>query len=291
MSVILLRKKKVSAISYELPEGSEIYWYGIAADLDADWEIDIAAYGEFIMGAEEASNTPAGSNSHSHKYIASTGARAGHTHPWSISSIGAGGGSTSFSSVPNDYTAVPNHTHPGDSGNTGTAGGHSHALEDTDSEEVYPPYAQVYLIRALRDTACPIGGIVMWSNNAGDKPEGLRLCNGLNGTLDLREKFIRIASNDGEVGGQGGAETHKHGNQAVVQAGRHAHSGSGATGSTQTSRNASTYTAGGTAAAQHYHDITFITSYDSHHQHTLGDTLEATSIPPFIWIYYLMRTE
>lgn len=46
----------------------------------------------------------------------------------------------------------------------------------------------------------PIGGIIMWSGNIAAIPTNWSLCNGLNGTPDLRDKFIIGASADS--GGQ-----------------------------------------------------------------------------------------
>ena len=42
----------------------------------------------------------------------------------------------------------------------------------------------------------PKGGIIMWSGNAADIPEGWALCDGKNGTPDLRGRFIVGANND-----------------------------------------------------------------------------------------------
>ena len=46
----------------------------------------------------------------------------------------------------------------------------------------------------------PIGGIIMWSGNIASIPTNWSLCNGINGTPDLRDKFIIGASADS--GGQ-----------------------------------------------------------------------------------------
>ena len=38
----------------------------------------------------------------------------------------------------------------------------------------------------------PVGGIIMWSGAIADIPTGWRLCNGNNGTPNLRNRFISI---------------------------------------------------------------------------------------------------
>jgi microcystin-dependent protein len=64
----------------------------------------------------------------------------------------------------------------------------------------------------------PIGGIIMWSGALGTEPEGWSLCDGTNGTPDLRNRFILAAGQPGfgfGVGTTGGAETHTHGGGAT----------------------------------------------------------------------------
>ena len=52
----------------------------------------------------------------------------------------------------------------------------------------------------------PIGGIIMWSGRRGSIPDGWALCNGSNGTPDLRGKFIMGVSNLSESDSTGGRE-------------------------------------------------------------------------------------
>lgn len=57
----------------------------------------------------------------------------------------------------------------------------------------------------------PVGGIVMWAGSLLDMPAGWALCNGQNGTPDLRSRFV-VGYNPGEgdydaIGKTGGAKT------------------------------------------------------------------------------------
>ena len=47
------------------------------------------------------------------------------------------------------------------------------------------------------DATVPSGGIIMWSGSIASIPSGWALCNGSNGTPDLRDRFIVGASNNG----------------------------------------------------------------------------------------------
>jgi hypothetical protein len=56
----------------------------------------------------------------------------------------------------------------------------------------------------------PAGVIVMWSGLLANIPAGWVLCNGQNGTPDLRDRFIKGAANGASPGATGGASTHTH---------------------------------------------------------------------------------
>ena len=62
----------------------------------------------------------------------------------------------------------------------------------------------------------PVGGIIMWSGTIANIPTGWALCNGSNGTPDLRDKFIVGAGSSYTPGNTGGSATttsteHTHG--------------------------------------------------------------------------------
>jgi hypothetical protein len=53
--------------------------------------------------------------------------------------------------------------------------------------------------------------IWMWSGTLASMPAGFQLCDGTNGTPDLRQKFIKGVNTGVDPGGTGGAATHSHG--------------------------------------------------------------------------------
>jgi hypothetical protein len=74
-------------------------------------------------------------------------------------------------------------------------------------------------------SAIPAGGIIIWSGSTGSIPSGWFLCNGANGTPDLRDRFIVGAGNTYAVNATGGTAdavvvSHNH---TVTDPG-HAHS-------------------------------------------------------------------
>ncbi len=54
------------------------------------------------------------------------------------------------------------------------------------------------------DGAIPSGGIIMWSGSADSIPEGWALCDGGNGTPDLRNRFVVGAGDEYSVNSTGG---------------------------------------------------------------------------------------
>jgi len=108
-----------------------------------------------------------------------------------------------------------------------------------------PTNAQDAATKSYVDSSIPIGGIIMWSGAGFTLPSNWKLCDGTNGTPDLRGRFV-LSSGQGSgltaryVGQAGGAETvalieeqmpqHSHGvtartgnSSGIATDGSHAH--------------------------------------------------------------------
>jgi len=77
-------------------------------------------------------------------------------------------------------------------------------------------------------TPIPAGGIFLWSGSIGSIPAGYVLCNGSNGTPDLRDRFVVGAGSTYAVNATGGSAdavvvTHTHSATSVVTDPGHAH--------------------------------------------------------------------
>jgi len=68
--------------------------------------------------------------------------------------------------------------------------------------------------------AALLGMICIWSGSVASIPTGWRLCDGTNGTVDLRDKFVIGAGNTYAVGATGGAAS-----VATTAQGSHSHGG------------------------------------------------------------------
>lgn len=91
------------------------------------------------------------------------------------------------------------------------------------------------------------GVIVMWSGSADNIPEGWALCDGTNGTPDLRDRFIVGAGGEYTVGDTGGA---KEVTLTTEQMPKHSHTGS------TNSAGAHTHTGTTNTAGEHTHSYT-----------------------------------
>ena len=86
----------------------------------------------------------------------------------------------------------------------------------------------------LQKETTPVGGIIMWAGSTNALPFGWHLCDGRNGTPDLRDRFIVGAGGKYNAGAKGGAESvalteeqmprHEH-PATASQDGEHAHTG------------------------------------------------------------------
>ena len=89
----------------------------------------------------------------------------------------------------------------------------------TSSNVTIQTYDNIYgIINAAPPSATPIptGGIFLWSGSIGSIPAGYVLCNGTNGTPDLRDRFVVGAGTTYAVNATGGS------NDAVVVSHTHA---------------------------------------------------------------------
>lgn len=144
----------------------------------------------------------------------------------------------------------------------------------------------------------PKGAILMWSGSITTIPSGWALCNGINGTPDLRDRFIVGAGRAYSIGATGGEKEvklteaqmpkHKHGsgNLNTNSAGSHGHSfeigystsrdeGGSLNSNISGTRNTST-------AGLHTHSISGDTSY-------AGSDQPHENRPPYFALAFIMK--
>ena len=134
----------------------------------------------------------------------------------------------------------------------------------------------------------------MWSGLLVDIPNGWALCDGTNGTPDLREKFVRGSADAVDPGGTGGAATHVHDFSGSVDnaLGDHTHDFCGVTdtpgcGGCDWTGQAGDYQEYGC----HTHEFNGCTnSCNLQHDHDYNDTTSAcSSLPPYYDVAFIMK--
>lgn len=134
-------------------------------------------------------------------------------------------------------------------------------------------------IRALQQRAVPSGCIVMWAGLRANIPSGWVLCDGTQGTPDLRDRFILGAAANKDPGAVGGAHTKT---LSVSNIPAHTHSFSTGAENRSHSHAASV----GNQSASHKHTIT-ISSGGAHHH--VGRAYGFTGIKPSTTGWFVLR--
>lgn len=132
--------------------------------------------------------------------------------------------------------------------------------------------------KSMDSSSVPSGSIIPWYGNIVDIPDGFALCNGLNGTPDLRNRFIVGAGSSYDLSAIGGANTVT---LTVAQMPSHNHI---------MSRNADLSDVNPTSALG-YHDT--ISNYDGYgwlySTSYSGGSQAHENRPPFYALYYIMK--
>lgn len=135
----------------------------------------------------------------------------------------------------------------------------------------------------------PSGGIIMWSGTLANIPAGWYLCDGDNGTPDLRDKFVCGAANGANPGTTGGAATHTHTVNSHTHTIAHAHTYSGTTDNYTAPYNAAGD--GSTSSPTHAHTYSGTTSTSSDNSGASGTLTSnaGSSLPPFYALAFIMK--
>ncbi|WPD21072.1 MAG: hypothetical protein SD837_12765 [Candidatus Electrothrix scaldis] len=149
----------------------------------------------------------------------------------------------------------------------------------------------------------PAGGIILWSGEIGNIPEGWALCDGTNGTPDLRERFVLGAGGSYGPGQKGGSSSHSHtipGQELTISSGgAHSHHMDFQIHKEQCiddCRDGADDGDKSVGSDSHGHQIVGDTNTDGSHTHTVsshnhgGVTGAASaSLPPFFALAYIMK--
>lgn len=206
-----------------VPVGAVMIWPGAVDTIPSNWALCDGQDGRpdyrdiFLLGA--GPNHAAGSTGGEETHTLTEGEMPSHRHPFNLPEYESSGSSSLFSLSKSTQKAAIFTRY------TNLVGGGT-------PHNNMPPYkAVLFIIKIAPDPALdgvtmdmvyaaiaeamagagggvPAGTIVDWSGAADNIPDGWALCDGTNGTPDLRGKFTLGAGPSYEVGATGGEETH-----------------------------------------------------------------------------------
>lgn len=163
------------------------------------------------------------------------------------------------------------------------------AIEDVKKVDTIETNVGLKANAADLSAAVPTGVITMWSGLVSAVPAGWYLCDGTNGTPDLRDTFVFGASVDGDVNVTGGSAdavnvSHTH-TGATNTTGSHSHS---YTSPATSSNYASSSNSGPNTTASRS------TGSSGNHSHSLtidssGESGTNKNLPPYMKLAYIMK--
>ena len=193
-----------------IPSGVILIWTGTNASIPSGWARETALDDKYPKGhGAENPNVTGGSNTHTHTSPAHSHTINGHTHLVSTSAKSSG---NNFDAANNSSSGAPmrdasSHSHfnvPVTTINSG--GGLSSVTSIYSLISNEPPYKTVIFVKPSGTVGVLVAGLVAHYNGT-SVPNGYYYCNGGNGTLDLRNVYLKGASANGNAGGSGGSLT------------------------------------------------------------------------------------
>jgi hypothetical protein len=209
-------------------------------------------------GAGGNSGATGGGTTHSHT-IDHTHTGVSHSHSGTSDSANATANSNDSTTRPSNYQHTHSISLPSSGAETGSA--YTGSAGSADTVEI----AYKKLIPIQSDgTPATAGFVGMWLGLLEDIPSGWMLCDGSNGTLDMRGQYAKCADATANVGNTGGSNTHSHSasnSHTHTAAGSHSHSTGGST-NTVNSNGPGSYGDYG-LSRNHYHLIASVSSNTS----------------------------
>ena len=141
----------------------------------------------------------------------------------------------------------------------------------------------------VQGAGLPSGCIVLWSGSVASIPSGWYLCNGSNGTPDLRNRFIVGAGSTYSVGGTGGSA------DAIVVSHTHTATDSGHTHNVPVPAYAGSDAGGGAIADGSYSPTSTVANVTSDSGtasisvSTTGSSGTNANLPPYYALAYIMK--
>ena len=152
---------------------------------------------------------------------------------------------------------------------------------------VEPAYKKMGLIQCSIPSL-KLGLVAMWLGSVGSVPKNWVVCDGNNGTVDMRDKFIKVPTSLAGNGATGGSNIHTHAaiSHTHSPTGTHSHTGSTG-GSLQNRERRSANSGAGIVLYYDPHPISSISSVSTTYS---SDNLSADTVdnqPAYLTVAYI----
>ena len=183
---------------------------------------------KYLYGAGTGADAGATGGALTHSHVLEHG--AGHTTSHTHAQVTSGYVNTLLNDDRGGSDMIPwEHTHTVDL--TAASVTTSDNPTVATSETVEPAYTKLLAIQNQNvGDSLPVGIIGLWLGTLNTIPSGWVLCDGTNGTIDMRSRHLKIANADTEADDTGGSNTHIHTGNTHVHALNHSNHGATVSG-------------------------------------------------------------
>lgn len=241
---------------------------------------------KYLKGAGSGGDAGAGSGGTSHQHtITHNHAAVNHSHTGSTGGYSGSQAQSGSNDVGN--FAPASHTHIAYLGNTAATVSDYTKTDAGSGDTVEPAYKKMGLIQCSAPSM-KLGMVGLWLGTVASIPNNWQVCDGTNGTVDMRDKFIKVPTDLSTNGATGGSNTHTHTGVTHTHTASGTHSHSGSTGGPQqtTGRNGSN---SGTKFANigHTHTLTSVSSVTATYQNGTSTPGSVDNQPAYLTVAYI----
>ena len=202
-----------------IPPNLILIWTGLNASIPSGWSRETSLDSKYTKGTANGvdPDVTGGSATHSHTSPTHTHTMVSHNHTGNT-----GVDTNQREDADNgDSIAQDNHYHAYNI--SGVSGGSLSNTVTYASVASDPSYYEVIFIKADGFCAIPDDVVTLFSKTT--LPSNFLICDGTNGTPDLRNKYLKGASTGANAGGTGGTLNHEHAINHTHSGVTHTHSG------------------------------------------------------------------
>lgn len=181
---------------------------------------------KYLKGANAGANAGSTGGSTTNVHTVTHAHTQTHTHS-AVTVPASSDSGTKQGAVDPNTLPLKTHTHSASpNANTTSLGG---TLSFTASGTIEPAYTKLLTIQNQNtgSSSCRKGMIGMWLGTLANIPNNYLLCDGTNGTTDMRSRHLKSTATAGDVGDTGGSNTHTHTAQSHNHGGSLAHTHTG----------------------------------------------------------------